>query len=90
MPDTPEFRVGDVSRDDAARGTAAPAAGSGLDAATFATLVAFLKGSPPEFRARLDELAAHARRETNPEVQTALQTAQRLLPDLYSRYGGEK
>jgi hypothetical protein len=59
-----------------------------VDVAVFPTLAAFLRGPAAEFRQRLDALAARARQESSPEVQAALQTAVRLLPDIYAKHGG--
>lgn len=88
MPDLPEFRIGDVTPDLTDRSTAKPVAAPELDADAFPTLAEFLRGSAPEFRERLDRLAGRAREESSPDAQTALQVAVRLLPELYSKYGG--
>ena len=87
MPDEREFRIGDVQSGLAERGPAA-AARARLDEAVFPTLAALLKLPASEFRARVDALAERARQEGSGEVQQALQTAVRLLPELKKDFGG--
>jgi len=90
MPERPEYRVGDLAPEFAGRPEASPpaAAPDGVDVEVFPTLAAFLRGPVADFRQRLDALAARARQESSPEVQAALQTAVRLLPEVFAKHGG--
>lgn len=83
-----EFRIGDRQRDFAVRGLPKPVPEPGLDPTTFPTLHAFLKADATEFRGRIDALSARARLESSPDLQRALQTAARVLPEIYKKYGG--
>jgi|MudIll2142460700_1097286.scaffolds.fasta_scaffold74258_3 hypothetical protein len=87
MPEEKEFRIGDLQ---AGFVEPAPRSGGRVDEGLFPTLAAWLDLPSPARRERTDELAARARQETRPEVQTALQAAIRLLSEISLKDGGSQ
>lgn len=85
MPEESPRRLGDLAPAANEPGTERPSVLKAKDGDALPVVAALLAAPAPEFRDRLDALAARTREEPSTDVRNALQTAAQVLAELRRR-----